>query len=282
MSETPNLIDPPSPSPAPLPSDPPAPSTEGAGPPVNPAAPVEPPVRPDWLGDQFADYWADDKGFDSAKLTEDFEAMRALKAEHDERAADTPEDSSGYEIVPPEKFEAPKGFEVPEGFTFDRATIEADPVMKEWLPVAQEAAKANGLTKTQYNALINAWGQYRVIEQQLAQRRVAKEREQLGGNGQARITQLWTDVEGIVGKEPAQHLREMVVTLDRFQAFETLAKLAKAGKERGGAPSQPGAGGREAAQPQGSGMTAEEWDKLSPTQKIVKGRALDAQKRKAS
>lgn len=232
--------------------------TPAAAAPVEGSAPLEKPVRPEWAGKPFDGYWSDDAGLDTAKLTTDFEAMAALKAQTDERAKQVPENLDEYEIALPE------GFAVPEGVTLTFDKMAEDPVLKQVLPDIRQFAKDNGFTKDQFKGLVALKAKLDLAEHGALKAAAAEQLKTLGTKAVQRVNSLVTFLQGKLGNEHASALMPMMFSAKQVEAFEKLAALAGATQQA------PGNGGREINQPQG--ISEDDWAKLSPTQKINYGR----------
>lgn len=223
----------------------------------------EKPARPEWLGKPFDSYWSDDKGIDAAKLTTDFETLTAAQTAAAERAKAVPEKIEDYEVALPE------GFELPEGMDPKSITFKADdPILKEVLPAIRQFAKDNNLTKEQFKGLVGLKTKLDLAEMGALKAAAGKQRELLGTKADARVNALTTFLQAKLGNDHANALLPMMFTAKQIEAFEKLQLLAS------GTGAKPNGGGREINQPEG--MSNDDWDKLSPTQKISRGRELDA------
>lgn len=230
------------------------------------AAPPEKPVRPEWLGKSFDGYWSDDKGFDGAKFDTEFTALNTLKAEAEKRAAGVPEKPEDYEVALPADFALPEGVD-PKSVTFNAD----DPIIKELLPDIRATAKALGLDKDGFKQLVGLKMRLDLAETAMMRKAAVEQKTLLGTKAEARVTALTTFLTSKLGAEHANVLLPMMFTAKQIEAFEKLQLLAS------GSGAKPNGGGRETHQPEG--MTESQWDALSPTQKIAKGRELDAQRK---
>lgn len=246
--------------------DPPANPAAVTDPPASPAVvdPAAKPSRPEWLGKPFDSYWSDDKGIDAAKLTTDFETLTAAQTAAAERAKAVPEKIDDYEVALPE------GFELPEGMDPKSITFKADdPILKEVLPAIRQFAKDNNLTKDQFKGLVGLKTKLDLAEMGALKKAAAEQRALLGTKADEVARSVVTELTAALGNEHANALLPMMFTAKQVQAFVKLLGLVK-----GGSAAKPNGGGREIYQPEG--MSNDDWDKLSPTQKISRGRELDA------
>lgn len=218
--------------------------------------------RPAEIGKQFDAYWVADKGLDYPKLTGDFDALRAVKAEQDSRLARVPDKIEDYEVA------LPADFKMPDGMKF-----EIDP-KSPLLGPAREFAKAHNLSKDEFKSLVALQAKAMIAENEALQVAAKAEREKLGSKAQERLTAITQFLQAKLGNESANVLLPGIFTARQVEAYEKLMDLAK-----GGGPKFNGAGRESDTKP---AMTHEEFSALSPTQQIEVGRKLDAAKRKAA
>lgn len=238
--------------PDPNPNPDPKPNPTGNPPPAggsDPSPTPGKPARPEGLGKQFDAYWSDDKGLDTAKLTSDFDALTALRAEHDSRLARVPEKLDDYEVALPE------GFKLPDGFKFE---IDANSPL---LTPAREFAKKHNLTKDEFKELVALQAQGMVAEDAALAAAAKAERDKLGSKGQQRISAVTQFLQAKLGNDLANALLPGLFTARQVEAYEKIMDLAKGG---GGAPFN--GGGREPKDDQQ--ISDEEWARMSPTQRL--------------
>lgn len=244
------------PDPAPNPNPAPDPAASASDPPDGGSSNQNTLVRPENLAD---DYWDGEKGVVLDKLLGDFNGLKTFKAEADSRAARVPEKPEDYEVALPE------GFKLPDGFKFE--VDPKDPV----LAPAREFAKKVGLTPEEFKEMTGLQAQQKIAEHEALRARAAKELEALGTKGPQRVQALTSWLQATFGNEDARELMPMLFTSKQVQVFEKWMDMAKGN----GAPKFNGSG-RDASAKQE--ISDEDWDKLSPTARLVRNRGLAAGK----
>lgn len=218
---------------------------------------AEKPSRPEWLGKPFDGYWSDDKGVDSAKLTSDFEALTALKADADARAKAVPQNLEDYKV------ELPAEFKLPDGLKAD--VLKDSPLLQP----AREFAKKHGLSTDAFKEMVALQAQGEIANFNALKVAAEKQKTLLGENANARVQALTTKLTSTLGPELANAILPMMFTAKQVEAVEKLLAGAAAPKFNSNGRSLD-------ERPK---MTPAEWDALSPTQKIARGRELDAQRK---
>ena len=230
--------------------------TSGAGQAGGAAGSGGKPERPDWLPEEFFDA---EKGPQYDKLTGELTGLRAFKAERDSELATVPDDLSGYEAA------LPDGFELPEGFEFKLA--DDDPVLEP----ARAFAKKHALSPAAFKELVGLAAHREIAQHKELAELASKQMEALGSKAAARVDAVQGWLKAKVGEDAAGQLNAMMFTAGQVQAFEKLI-----GATKSGVAGVTGAG-REGVKSQPP-MSQEEWDKLSPTDKIQRTRDLNAKK----
>ncbi len=202
------------------------------------------PVRPDYIPENF---WDADKGFKA----DDFNALVALKAEQDSRAASVPASKDEYKIALPAEFKI-EGLEIKEG---ESPIDENDPRIS----FARDFAHSQGFTQPQFEGLIALGVQMDIAEQTSLNEAFKAQAEALGGKGKERVEAVTNWLGAKLGGEAAAALAPMIMTAKQVQAFERIMQL-----NRGAVPGNPGAG-RDTGK---ADISDEEYAKMSPTEKI--------------
>lgn len=202
------------------------------------------PVRPDYIPENF---WDADKGFKA----DDLNALVALKAEQDSRAASVPANKDEYKIALPAEFKI-EGLEIKEG---ESPIDENDPRIS----FARDFAHSQGFTQPQFEGLIALGVQMDIAEQTSLNEAFKAQAEALGGKGKERVEAVTNWLGAKLGGEAAAALAPMIMTAKQVQAFERIMQL-----NRGAVPGNPGAG-RDTGK---ADISDEEYAKMSPTEKI--------------
>ncbi|MGO1160439.1 hypothetical protein ACTOV4_00605 [Brucella sp. C7-11G] len=218
--------------------------------PPTPEAKVE---RPDWLPETM---WDAEKGFKK----DDFDALVASKAERDSALASVPEKAEGYSVQLPADFKLPEGFEVADGTDL----IDANDPRVVGL---RELAHSEGWTQTQFEKVLAFGVSQEIASESELKTALSKEVEKLGGRGVERVKAVTTWLSAKLGAEGAKELHHMLYTSKQVESFERLMQLFK-GDVRG----NPN-GGRDNLS---SELSDEDYDKMTPTQKINYARSANA------
>lgn len=226
----------PAPAPAPEPSTQPAPEPT--------PEPTPKPERPEYIPENF---WDADKGFKS----DDLNALVALKAEQDSRAAAVPATKDEYKVALPAEFKI-EGLEIKDG---ESPIDENDPRIS----FARDFAHSQGFTQPQFEGLVALGVQMDLAEQTGLNDALKAQAEALGGKGKERIEAVTNWLGAKLGGEFAAALGPMIMTAKQVQSFERIMQL-----NRGAVPGNPGAG-RDTGKPE---MSDEDYAKLSATEKI--------------
>lgn len=223
-------------------STPPAPGGE---------TPPQTPARPDYIPEN---WWDGEKGFKS----EDFQALVARDAENAARLAQVPEAADKYEAKLPHDFKLPDGIEIPDG---ESALNPDDPR----IAAARDFAHANQMSQAQFEGMLAMGVQLDLAEQGRINEAVKQQVELLGAKGAERVGAVKTWIAAKLPADQAEALTGMMFTAKSIEAFEALMRL-----NRGAVPGNPGAG-RETGKTE---ISDEEYDKLSPVQRINYARGL--------
>lgn len=215
--------------------------TEGAG---GGEGGEQKPVRPDYIPENF---WDADKGFKA----DDLNALVALKAEQDSRAASVPASKDEYKVALPAEFKI-EGLEIKEG---ESLIDETDPRIS----FARDFAHSQGFTQPQFEGLIALGVQMDFAEQNSLNEAFKAQAEALGGKGKERVEAVTNWLGAKLGGEAAAALAPMIMTAKQVQAFERIMQL-----NRGAVPGNPGAG-RDTGK---ADISDEEYAKMSSTEKI--------------
>lgn len=200
--------------------------------------------RPEYIPENF---WDADKGFKA----DDLNALVALKAEQDSRAAAVPATKDDYKVALPAEFKI-EGLELKEG---ESPIDENDPRIS----FARDFAHSQGFTQPQFEGLVALGVQMDMAEQTGLTEALKAQAEALGGKGKERIEAVTNWLGAKLGGEFAAALGPMIMTAKQVQAFERIMQL-----NRGAVPGNPGAG-RDTGKPE---MSDEDYAKLSATDKI--------------
>lgn len=217
-------------------------------------------VRPEGLPD---DYWSDDAGVDFEKLLGRHNELTAIAAERDSHLAQVPDEPDGYELKLPEDFEQPD----PDN------PIEVNPD-DPMVQVAREFAKANNFTQAQFESLVTLEVQRQQVENELLENRLGEEKEALGSKAQQRIDAVTSWLGAKLGTEHANALIGTMFTKVQVEGFEKLIELAK-----GSGPKLPGSGDRQNGQTE---ISDEDYEKMTPEQKILYARQQTEKRQQAS
>lgn len=217
---------------------------------VENAPPVE---RPEWLPETM---WDAEKGFKK----DDFDALVASKAERDSALASVPEKADGYAVKLPADFKLPEGFSVSEGESIIDA---ADPRVV----ALQAMAHSEKWTQTQFENVLALGVNMDIEEQTRLSTAVNQEREKLGSRAAERISAVTTWLGAKLGADDAQSLHSMMFTAKQVEVFERLMQLFK-----GDIKGNPGA----AQDVRSSEISDEDYEKMTPTQKINYARSAQA------
>lgn len=212
---------------------------------------AEKPARPDYIPEN---WWDGEKGFKS----EDFQALVARDAENAARLAQVPEAADKYEAKLPHDFKLPDGVEIPDG---ESALNPDDPR----IAAARDFAHANQMSQAQFEGMLAMGVQLDLAEQGRINDAVKQQVELLGAKGAERVGAVKTWIAAKLPADQAEALTGMMFTAKTIEAFEALMRL-----NRGAVPGNPGAG-REAGKTE---ISDEEYDKLSPVQRINYARGL--------
>jgi hypothetical protein len=206
---------------------------------------AEPPVRPDYIPENF---WDPEKGFKA----DDFNALVSFKAEQDANRAQVPEKPDGYEVKLPKSFKLPEGFELPEG----QEIINADDPR---IATAREFAHAKQMSQSDFEDLVAFGAQVDIAERGRLNEALGQQVEALGGKAKERISAVTTWLGAKLGGDMADALAPMMFTAKSIQAFEAIMRL-----NRGAVPGNPGAG-RDSGKAE---MSDEEYSKMSASERI--------------
>lgn len=235
------------------------------------------PERPEALGPGFDKYWRDDAGVDFGSLATDFEAAQKFQLDNSEtierlteRRQNIPEDINEYEPTLPE------GFEGPEGWKFEISPD--DPLLAE----AREYAKSAGLTKDEFRDLIGLRAKLELAEDNMIQDAMKEEMKKLGSNAQSRVDAVFkflgaevdasAKAKGQQGQGTA--FQGTVFTAAQIVELENLiAKAKNTGQGFSG-------GGRTGNEP--PALTDEEWERMSPTDRLRYAHEQTAKKNQAA
>jgi len=217
------------------------------------------PQRPDNLPD---DFWNEETGVDVEGLLGQRNELAAFKAERDSHAAQVPENADGYELKLPDSFEQPD----PD----NPVEINADDPR---LPVAREFAHENDLSQAQFEQLLELDHKFQAAEAEKLNERLAEEKKALGSKADARIDAVETWLAATVGTEHAGALLGTLFTQKQVEAFEKIMAVAK-----GGTP-KPSGGDRDLKTDE---ISDEEYEAMSPDQRLVRAREIQAKKRQAA
>lgn len=211
------------------------------------------PVRPDWLPEKL---WDADKGFKQ----EDVDGLMAFKAEADSREASRPQKVEDFKAKLPDDFKLPEGVELKEG---ESLIDENDPR----IAAAKEFVFARKGTQADFENLVALGVSMDIAERARMAEEVGKEREKLGGRAVERINAVTNWLDAKVGADFGQALHGMMFTARQIEAFEKLMAL-----NIGNVPGVPGAS-RDA---KGGEISDEEYEKMSPTDRINYARQRQA------
>lgn len=236
----------------------PAPAASSEAPPVTPANPTKSETtvksqRPEWLPETL---WDGDKGFKK----DDFDALVASKAERDSALASVPEKSDGYTVQLPADFKLPDGTQLPEG----QSAIDADDPR---VLALRDLAHSEKWTQPQFEKVLAFGVNMDINSEKQLQAELNTEVEKLGSRGVERVRAVTSWLSAKLGAENAQSLHHMMYTAQQIESFERLMGLFQ-GDVRG----NPGAG-RDAKPAE---LSDEEYEKMSPTQKINYARSVQA------
>jgi hypothetical protein len=233
--------------PAPPPADPAAPPADPAAPPAS--------ERPDWVGEQFWDEGT--KAIKGAELKTHLEDLTAFKAGEESRRAAVPEKADAYELKLPADFKLGEG----EAFEID----PSDPLFAFGREVAHKA----GFDQAGFEGLVGMYAQMRVAEAKELNAAVEAQRAALGTKSRERVEAANTFLTAKLGKDAGAIFEHVLMTKTGVEAVEKLMRLASGG----GMPAIPGGGGRE---PGKSEISEEEYQKLSPAQRLTYARTANA------
>ena len=242
---------------APVAAPPPnaAPPSNGAPPAASGSEPSKLPV-PEGLDPAF---WDETKGLKAADLAAHLSELRAFKAAEDSKRAAVPDDPSKYEL------KLPADWKPPEGMDFQ--LNPNDPMVA----LARDVAKDLGLDQSGFEKMV---GQYAAREAAAAKAiadanaaKVAEWRDKLGPKADERMGAVEQWIAAVMGPGLGAEFKPLLVRADLVEGFERIMRHAASG----GAPafSQTGRA------PAPSGMTDDEWNKLSLTDRLTKGLALE-------
>ncbi|MBB4066758.1 hypothetical protein [Gellertiella hungarica] len=204
-----------------------------------------PPQRPDYIPESF---WDSEKGFKA----DDLNALVAFKAEHDANLAQVPDAPDGYKLA------LPKDFKLPEGLTVDGAEFQLDESDPRF-GMLRDFAHSRQMSQSDFEGMVAFGVQLDAAEQARLQEALTEQAEKLGTKGKARVEAVNTWLGAVLGSGPAAELSKMLYTAGQVEAFEALMRA-----NRGVLPGNPG-GGRDSGKTE---LSDEEYDKLSPTEKI--------------
>lgn len=224
----------------------------------------EKPVRPEALGKDYDAYWSDEKGVDFGKLAADHKSLAEFKTAQDAAAASRPKKADDY------KLELPKDFEAPQG-----VKIELDPNDPRLGP-ARELALKHGWSQEAFADAIAMDAKFRLAEQTQLNERLAEELKALGTDGKARVDAVEAWLTANLGNEHGNAIVPMLFTRLQVEAIEKLIKLTK-----GKVPDFDG-NNREDGDDDANEVSDEEYEKMTPTQRVTYTRGLAAKRAKAA
>lgn len=219
------------------------------------------PDRPDGLAD---DFWSEDKGVDLDKLLGSYKELSEFKTAQETAAAGRPKAAADY------KLELPKDFQAPEG-----VKVELDPDDPRLGP-ARELALKLGLSQDGFAEIIALDAQFKLAEQASLDEAVAKELGKLGTKGKARVEAVETWLNANLGKDSANAITPMLFTAAQVQAIEKLIQKA------GGAVPNFDPSNRETAGEHDQEVSDEEYQAMTPSQRITYSRDLAKKRQKAA
>lgn len=224
------------------------------------------PERPEGLPEEFFD---PDSGVKWDEFLKDYSAAKEVKQKIDERAAAVPDDPAKYEKALPDDLELPEGFKL-EDVQID----ENDPAWE----LAAQTAKELGWTQDEFKQAAGLFTKIQAhkIAAENAQIKEFQEAEmtKLGDQSTARVDAVKKWIAANAKSEGQQAaVNELLIGADQITFFEdvmeALASQGVSNFRRSGAAAA------------GAEMSDEEWDKLGPTDKMVKGWHISRQRARA-
>ncbi|WP_152413169.1 hypothetical protein [Brucella anthropi] len=207
--------------------------------------------RPDYLPEEL---WDEKAGFKADAYND----LVAFKANRDAELAQVPESADKYEVRLPATFKLPDDVKVPEG---EMVLNTDDPRIQ----LLREVAHSQNWSQAQFEDVLAMGVNMDIGDNKRLQEAAAAEREKLGSRGADRVNAVTTFLDAKIGKEHAGALRGMMFTAKQVEAFEALQRLV-----RGDVRGNPN-GGRDATPTE---LSDEEYQKLSPTERINYARSL--------
>lgn len=207
--------------------------------------------RPDYLPEEL---WDEKAGFKADAYND----LVAFKANRDAELAQVPESAEKYEVRLPATFKLPEDVKVPEG---EMVLNTDDPRIQ----LLREVAHSQNWSQAQFEDVLAMGVNMDIGDNKRLQEAAAAEREKLGSRGADRVNAVTTFLDAKIGKEHAGALRGMMFTAKQVEAFEALQRLV-----RGDVRGNPN-GGRDATPTE---LSDEEYQKLSPTERINYARSL--------
>jgi hypothetical protein len=206
----------------------------------------EAPARPEGLPDQF---WDDKAGVKLPDLLGQFNELAAWRASEESRRAAVPDAPDKYE------FKVPPDLKLPDGVKLN----PDDPLVAIGRQVAHEA----GLDQPGFEKLVGVYVQQQLAEAQEIEAAKARQLEALGPKAAERQGSVKTFLAAKLGPEGAAMFEPVLMLKSGVEAMERLVRLAS----NGGMPAFNQNGRAEAEK----GISAEEWNRLSPTDRLVAG-----------
>lgn len=176
------------------------------------------PIRPEGLADEF---WTD-KGLNADALIASHKTLAERAAAFDARAADVPGENETYEL------KVSDAVKLPDGFTVDIDT--ASP----FFTGVSSAARAAGMTRAEFQPLVDAYAAEQIAAQAAATEVFAAEKTKLGENAAARIEAVRNRLAADKALAP---LADVLFSAAHIQAVEKLIAATAAPTM----PGQPGA-----------------------------------------
>lgn len=230
--------------------------------PAEPGAGGNKPERPDWLSEQFWDPEAGQiKGSD---LKAHLDELAAFKAGEDSRRAAAPENADGYQL------QLPKDLELPEGVTFE--FDENDPMVG----LGRQIAHAVGLDQAGFeNLMLKPFIESRVAQVNAENARIAELTEAnnkaLGPKADDRRAAVENWISAKLGVEFLDVFKHILPVAKAVEGFERVMRNSSSGGMPGFSQS-----GRDGG---GAALSEEEYQKLSPAERLVHARQAQSGRR---